>query len=281
MIFTLGILDPETTFDSSVGFNFFARLFLFLRYLTFLFLRAPFLHRRLLLHRPSVRIVRPRRSPSPAKRERPILLPSSRRASIRALSFRVVAILRPSSILRPRTPLLFPPLFSLPTCRLSPRAPVVSDLPVFFASPETPNLLFRIVHRSVIGRLAPSRYRSRTDSRLCGLSSTISHPVRTDLHRAAEDRIESAPLKRKGDKRRMKHDAFYGGEQSPLSDPQRSSSSAPSPNTPNELQPRLQSSAGFCTTLCGSSVCTKETRLRNNRSALLYLCNRKRCRPFF
>jgi len=40
LIFTLGILDPETTFDSNVSFNFFARFFLFLRYLTFLFLHA-------------------------------------------------------------------------------------------------------------------------------------------------------------------------------------------------------------------------------------------------
>lgn len=92
-----------------------------------------------------------------------------------------------------------------------------------------------------------SRYRSRTDSSLQPFVRAISHPVRTDLHRATEDRIET-PLKREGEKRWrcMRHSAFYGRERSPLSDPQQRAAARPPPSAPGELQ---RSPAGFCRTL--------------------------------
>lgn len=94
----------------------------------------------------------------------------------------------------------------------------------------------------------PSRYRSRTDSSLQPFVHAISHPVRTDLHRATEDRIIETPLKRKGEKswRCMRHSAFYGRERSPLSDPQQRAAARPPPSAPSELQ---RSPAGFCRTL--------------------------------
>lgn len=71
------------------------------------------------------------------KGERIIFLP------LPVLSFRVVAILRPSSILRPRTPLLFPPLFSLPTSR---RAPSTHSAWTF---PSSSSAKYRIPFRIV------------------------------------------------------------------------------------------------------------------------------------
>lgn len=134
LIFTLGILDPETTFDSSVGFNFF-RAALFIPPIPHLSLspRRSFIAASFTVRLPLTILAAPSSlSPSEREREREregepsflsLSLPHAACASIRALSFRVVAILRPSSILRPRTPLLFPPLFSLPTSRQrAPRA---------------------------------------------------------------------------------------------------------------------------------------------------------------
>lgn len=197
MIFTLGILDPETTFDSSVGFNFFARLFLFLRYLTFLFLHAPFLHRRLLLHRPSA---------CPFGPWQPRTL------------FR-----------RPREPSSFPPLAarlfapypfaSSPFCALhrscahalpcfsrhfspSRRAGVHLVSPSFRTFPSSSPAKRRRFSGSstLVSGDSLQVATVRELIRLCGLSSTISHPVRSDLHRATKDRIET-PLKREGDNR--------------------------------------------------------------------------------
>lgn len=162
------------------------------------------LRRRLLLRRPpspndpgGLRPLFRRPKEKERRTASPLSFPRAACASIRALSFRVVAILRPSSILRPRTPLLFPPLFSLPTSRQ--RAPRTRYSVFPSSSSSVKYRRFPNRHRSYRAT-RPSRYRSRTDSSLQPFARAISHPVRTDLHRATEDRIE-ALLKREGEKR--------------------------------------------------------------------------------
>lgn len=122
LIFTLGILDPESPFDSDDGFNFFP---------PFPSFSPPILTFSLDLFFPSP----PRPTPAPSA---PSATPSRRSLPPRGScppSGEAVAILRSSSILRPRTPRFFPPFFpastdqQLPERAAAPRSPPSCDDP--------------------------------------------------------------------------------------------------------------------------------------------------------
>lgn len=182
LIFTLGILDPETTFDSNVSFNFFARFFLFLRYLTFLFLHA-------------------------ASSSAPPPSPSPNLGSFHRLSFSLSLSLSPSFFLptkrrreRESSSFLFSsyPFASSPFCAL--HRSCAHALPCFsrhFSPSQRVGVrlvltllgLFRLLHRRNIeslSGLSPTRAKRLAQVAtvrelicLCSLSvpSTISHPV--------------------------------------------------------------------------------------------------------
>lgn len=223
---------------------FFARLFLFLRYLTFLFFRDAPSSRRLLLHRP----------PSPndpggsvlslAVRERK----GDREPSSLSSSCRVRVYSRPIlSRRRHFAPFIDPaPTHSpaFPATFLSPDKPAACTS----CSPTVPSL--RLLHQQNIAgfRIAVARTGRlvqvatvRELIRLCSLSSTRSRtrfePICIELRRTGLKRRWS---ERERTDRCMEHSAFYGRERSPLSDPQQSCSARPPPSNPQ------RAAAKFC-----------------------------------
>lgn len=185
LIFTLGILDPETTFDSSVGFNFF-RAALFIPPIPHLSLspRRSFIAASFTVRLPLTILAAPS-SLSPSERER-----ESEKES------------HPSSLslfLTPRARLFAPyPFASSPFCAL--HRSCAHALPCFsrhfslsrragsvhlvLATVSFPSSSSSAKYRWFPNRRRsyrathPNRYRSRTDSSLQPFVHAISHPVR-------------------------------------------------------------------------------------------------------
>lgn len=230
---------------------FFARLFLFLRYLTFLFFRDAPSSRRLLLHRP----------PSPndpggsvlslAVRERK----RDREPSSLSSSCRVRVYSRPIlSRRRHFAPFIDPaPTHSpaFPATFLSPDKPAAC----ISCSPTVPSL--RLLHQQNIAgfRIAVARTERlvqvatvRELIRLCSLSSTRSRtrfePICIELRRTGLKRRWS---ERERTDRCMEHSAPFMAESDlHCQTPSRAAALGPLQVTPSELQ---RSSAGFCRTL--------------------------------
>lgn len=206
LIFTLGILDPETTFDSSVGFNFF-RAALFIPPIPHLSLspRRSFIAASFTVRLPLTILAAPSSlSPSERERERegePSFLSLSSSRRVRVYSRPILSRRRHFAPFIDPAPTHSP---AFPATFLSPDEPAACTS----CSPLCPSL--RLHHqRNIAGfRIAAVRTERLTQIatvreliRLCSLSSTRSRTrFETDLHRATEDRIET-PLKREGEKR--------------------------------------------------------------------------------